>query len=70
MLILLHGIQRFALFAVLYVALFSVGSSEALGVLKKAVLVLYGDPLSAPGLAWHKNSLVKHVQGITSAVIG
>ena len=51
MLILPHGIQRLTLFAVLYVAWFNVGfirPAEALGVPKKTVLVLYGDPLSAP----------------------
>ena len=51
MLILPHGIQRLALFAVLYLAWFDVGfirPSEALNVQKKTVLVLYGDPLSAP----------------------
>src|SRR4029077_6903281 len=51
MLILPHGIQRLTLFAVLYVAWFNVGfirPAEALGVQKKTVLVLYGDPLSAP----------------------
>ena len=51
MLILPHGIQRFAFFAVFCVAWFNVGvirPSKALGVQKKTVLVLYGDPLSAP----------------------
>jgi PAS domain S-box-containing protein len=51
MLILPNQIQRLALFAVFYVAWFNVGvirPSEALGVQKKKVLVLYGDPLSTP----------------------
>jgi ABC-type uncharacterized transport system substrate-binding protein len=51
MLILPQGMQRLVFFAVLYAACFNVGfirSSEALGVPKKTVLVLYGDPLSAP----------------------
>ena len=51
MFIPLNQIQRLAFFAVFCVAWFNVGvirPSEALGVQKKTVLVLYGDPLSAP----------------------
>jgi len=51
MLILPNRIQRLAFFAMFCVAWFNVGvirPSEALGVQKKTVLVLYGDPLSAP----------------------
>jgi PAS domain S-box-containing protein len=49
--ILLNRIRRLVLFAVFYVAWFNVGvirPSEALGIQKKPVLVLYGDPLSTP----------------------
>jgi PAS domain S-box-containing protein len=49
--ILLNRIRRLVLFAVFYVAWFNVGvirPSEALGIQKKTVLVLYGDPLSTP----------------------
>jgi hypothetical protein len=51
MFIPLNQIQRLAFFTVFCVAWFNVGvirPSEALNVQKKTVLVLYGDPLSAP----------------------
>jgi PAS domain S-box-containing protein len=51
MLMLLNGIRRSKFFAALCVAWFSVsaiGPIKALSAPKKTVLVLYGDPLSAP----------------------
>ena len=51
MFILVSQIQRLSFFAVFCFAWFTAGvirRSEALGVQKKTVLVLYGDPLSAP----------------------
>ena len=64
MFILLNQIQRLAFFTVFCVAWFNVGvirPSEALGVQKKTVLVLYGDPLSAPADRMTK-------QGLTAAL--
>ena len=61
----LHGIQRLAFFAAFCVAWFNVGFPrpvEALGVQKKTVLVLYGDPLLVPADRMTE-------QGLTAALL-
>ena len=64
--ILLNRIRRLAFFAMFCVAWFSVGvirPSEPLRTQKKTVLVLYGDPLSAPADRMTE-------QGLTAALSG